>query len=284
MQKHSVRIGNKRVCSYAILNKLAKIWKRKTESDNPKPKILSLKSDIWYLEYGVHVSFSRGHGCYAFGGIRRFNEWMIDVQSWMKEDKLPKYYDLVKRGDNGEKGCAQKAHRMKKSGFGTYCHHLAGHKYVLQMLLQLPILAQCSVSNPDLLEKPALTKWITDLQRQKHTQEYRDAVQRSEPVCTADHRRLSQQIWHASKVLSDGKALSRKNAKDACWGTLTDQERLLVKAYDDGRLDEELQNLVSQKPPTALYNGVAASVSNLNKRQCWRKPRPEHERQCRRKK
>ena len=57
-----------------------------------------------------------------------------------------------------------------------------------------------------------------------------------------------------------------------------------MEAYDDGRLDEELQNLVSQKTPTALYNGVAASVSNLNKRQCWRKPRPEHERQCRRKK
>ena len=216
-----------------------------------------------------------GYGCYAFGGTSWFNEWMVDVKSWMKEDNLPKYYDLVERGDNGERGCSQRAHQMKKSGFATYCYHLAGCKYFLHMLLQLPVLAQCSVGNPDLIEKPALTKWIADLQREKQSKEYQDAVEKSQPVLTAHHRRLSQQIWHASKIRAQGKALSRRNATGDCWETLSAQERLLLEAYNDGRLDESLQNLLSQQTP--LYKGVAASVSNLNQGQNWRQPRPEYE-------
>ena len=92
----------------------------------------------------------------------------------MKSDNLPWYYDLLDRGQN------QRAHQMAKGGFGTYCFHLSGKKYLLQMLLQLPILAQCSASEPELVEVPALTQWITDLQEHKQTPEYKAAVERSQ--------------------------------------------------------------------------------------------------------
>ena len=80
------------------------------------------------------------------------------------------------------------------------------------------------------------------------------------------HRRLSQQIWQQSQQLSEAKALSRK-AESGLWDALTQQEQGLVEAYDDGRLERRLQNLVSQKTP--LYSGVAASVSDLQKGQRW---------------
>ena len=114
------------------------------------------------------------------------------MDSWMRPDNLDYYYDLLRRGENGQKRCFQEAHQMAKSGFGTYCFNLAGRKYVLHMLVQLPILAQCSTANPKLIAVPALTKWITDLQRHKNTPEYRDAVAVSQPAPTDDHRRLSQ--------------------------------------------------------------------------------------------
>ena len=86
------------------------------------------------------------HGCYLLGGICWFNDWRADVESWMKEEKLPSYYLFLERAANGEKVCYQKAHCMVRSGFSSYCHHLAGCKYLLHMLLQLPILAQCSAT------------------------------------------------------------------------------------------------------------------------------------------
>ena len=99
---------------------------------------------------------------------------------------------------------------MVKIGFSSYCHYLAGSKYLLRMLLQLPILAQCSAANPELAEIPALTKWMTDLQWVKQTQEYKDAVRKSKPALSRNHRRLSLQIWEASRELSEAKALSKK--------------------------------------------------------------------------
>jgi len=150
----------------------------KTEPSNPKWKILNLKSELWYPEY-------EAHGCYRLFGICWFNDWRLDVESWMKAENLPSYYLYLERSENGEKVCYRKAHRMVKSGFSSYCHHLAGSKYLLRMLLQLPILAQCSAANPEPAEISALTKWMTDLQRVKQTQEYKDAVRKSKHKPTA---------------------------------------------------------------------------------------------------
>ena len=167
----------------------------------------------------------------------------------MKAEKLPSYYLYLERSENGEKVCYRKAHHMVKSGFSSYCHHLAGSKYLLRMLLQLPILAQCSAANPELAEIPALTKWMTDLQRVKQTKEYKDAVRKSKPALSRKHCRLSLQIWEASRELSEAKALSKKKDK-GLWDDLTQEEQSLVEAYDSGRLDRRMQNLISQQTPS----------------------------------
>ena len=121
----------------------------------------------------------------------------------MKAENLPSYYLYLERSENGEKVCYQKAHHMVKSGFSSYCYYLAGSKHLLRMLLQLPILAQCSAANPEPAEISALTKWMTDLQRVKQTQEYKDAVRKSKPALSRNHRRLSLQIWKARQELSE---------------------------------------------------------------------------------
>ena len=171
----------------------------------------------------------------------------------MRLDNFHKHYAFLDKGQN------QKAHQLAHRAFNTYCFQLAGSKYLLHMLLQLPILPQCSAAQPDFVEVPALTKWITDLQEHKQTPEYQAAVARSEKR-SSEHRRLSQQIWQQSKQLSKAKALFRKAGR-GLWNALTQEEQDLVQAYDGGRLEHELQNLVSQKIP--IYRGVAASVSDL---------------------
>ena len=89
----------------------------------------------------AHVDSDRGHGCYRPGGFHRWNEWRRDVESWMTPENLPHYRDLIERGNFRD------AHQMTKSAFAIYCHQLAaGRKYVLHMLVQLPILAQSSAT------------------------------------------------------------------------------------------------------------------------------------------
>ena len=183
----------------------------------------------------------------------------------MKAENLPSYYHYLERSANGEKRCYRKAHHMVKSGFSSYCHYLAGSKHLLRMLLQLPILAQCSATEPELVEVPALTKWITDLQKHKQTSDYRAAVAKSEKHSSA-HRRLSQQIWQQSQQLSEAKALSRK-AESGLWDDLTQEEQGLVEAFDAGKLQRRLQNLVEEKIP--VYKGVGASMVGLQKGKHW---------------
>ena len=83
-------------------------------------------------------------------------------------------------------------------------------------------------------------------------------------------KRLSQQIWQQSKQLNKAKQLARK-AKRCWWNELTQEEQGLVIAYDDGRLERSLQNLMSQKAPQKplRYKGVAACVADLQHGQRW---------------
>ena len=181
----------------------------------------------------------------------------------MREDNLQKHYDLLKTGQN------QKAHQQAHKAFNSYLLHLAGSKYLLQMLLQRPILPQCSAPQPVSVEVAALAKWIADLPNHKQTPEYQSAVAQSKKRVDAD-RRLSQQIWQQSKQLAKAQQVTRK-AKRCWWDDLTQEEQGLVIAYDDGRLERSLQNLMSQKASQKHlpYKGVAACVAKLQKGQRW---------------
>ena len=178
------------------------------------------------------------------------NDWFWDVDSWMNEDNLPIYHDLRWRKPN-------KAQQMAKKAWSTYKFHLAGSKFLLHKLIQLPIVAQCSANSSASAEQPAsLMKCISDLQEHMKTDEYKTAVERSQRRAN-DHRRLSKQIWEASQWLSKGKVLSMKAQNGQFW-ELYKWEQELVEEYDGGKLERSLQNLVNQRAP--IYRGIGASV------------------------
>ena len=70
---------------------------------------------------------------------------------------------------------------MAKRSFNTYLFHLAGSKFLLHKLIQLPILAQCSAEQPASAQLPlCLMKCIDDFQEQKKTPKYKAAVEHSQ--------------------------------------------------------------------------------------------------------
>ena len=176
----------------------------------------------------------------------------------MRKDSFQKYYDLVENGQN------QKAHQLAHKAFHSYRSHLAGSKYLLQMLLQLPILPQCSAAQPASVEVAALTKWIADLEEHKQTPEYRAAVELSKKRDHANSR-VSQQIWQQNKRLATARELSETARLG--WWKLTGEQQSLVIEYEGGCMERRLQSLMSRK--SHPYRGAAAFVSDLQKGQHW---------------
>jgi len=146
-----------------------------------------------------------------------YNNWEKNVDSWMGEDNLRKHYTFL---DQGRK---QKAHQLAHRAFHAYLFQLSGCRYLLQMLLQLPILPQCSAAQPAFGEVPALTTMIADLEEHQQTPRYQAAVAQSTKR-SSEHSRLSQQIWQQSKQVAKAKALSRK-ARLSSWHDLTQEEQ-----------------------------------------------------------
>ena len=186
----------------------------------------------------------------------------------MKDENLDKYWE-VKRKD------PQRAHKWAHSAFHTFTHHVSGQRYLLHMLVKLPIRAQCTTSNLKRREVPAIDKWIKDYQRHKQTDAHKNAVKMSQPAGTPDHKSLSRQIWETHRRMSKGKALAEKrDSKDIKWDDLDKTEQDLLEAYDTKKLDKTLRDLMSQKtPPEKRYKGAAAYVAEENTEQRWRKKR-----------
>ena len=195
------------------------------------------------------------------------------MNAWMK-DKNVKAYKKVKRRHR------QSAHLWGRSAFNTYIHHLAGQRFLVQMLVKLPIIAQCSDPNPKRREVPALYKWMEDLRQHKQSDDYQNAVKTSERNDRDNKRhRLSRKIWEAHRKLSRGKRLAAERAswdEDLAgkkWDELQETERELLDKYDGGKLHDELRDLMSQKtPPEKRYKGVATALAEKNAQQQWRKP------------
>ena len=104
-----------------------------------------------------------------------YNDWRWDVDSWMIEDNLRIYHHLRRAG------LSREAQQMGKKAFSAYMFELAGSKFLLHKLIQLPILAQCSAEQPASVQLPAsLMNYINDLQEHKQTPEYKAAVERSQ--------------------------------------------------------------------------------------------------------
>ena len=199
------------------------------------------------------------------------------MNAWMKDKNVKEYKKVKQRHRQG-------AHLWGRSAFNTYIHHLAGQRFLVQMLVKLPIIAQCSDPNPNRREVPALDKWMEDLRHHKQSDEYKKAVKMSERAAERDqHYRLSRKIWEAHRKLSQQMRLSQRLAAERGswdedlagkkWDELKETERELLDKYDCGKLQEELRDLMSKKtPPEKPYKGVATAVAEKNTQQRWRAP------------
>ena len=102
-----------------------------------------------------------------------YHHWRWDVDSWMDEDDVTMYRHLTEAGLMQ----ARWAHQFSKKAFSVYLFHLAGSKFLLHKLIQLPILTQRSAEQPASAQLPAcLMKCINDLQEHKKTPKYKAAV------------------------------------------------------------------------------------------------------------
>ena len=109
---------------------------------------------------------------------KMYNDWRWDVDSWMNEDKQSIHHNLRWYEPN-------KAQQMAKKAFNAYKFHLAGSKFLLHKLIQLPIIAQCSANPSDSAEQPAsLMKCINDMRQHMQSAEYKKAVERSQKRAT----------------------------------------------------------------------------------------------------
>ena len=196
------------------------------------------------MEYRGRVYLPKSPGCCSFCGTHWWNKWKNDVESWMRPSKIPEYYCVL---HSREIGARQTAHQMIKSGHYSYCFYLAGNKYLLQMLLKLPVLEQCTSHEAADIEAKALQLWIADLQIHKESPEYKCAVEKSKKR-SHEQRRLSQQIWKLSRELTTAKLLAVRRANGE-GGSLTRDEQSLVDTFDAGKLHRRLQNLVEEKIP-----------------------------------
>ena len=179
-----------------------------------------------------------------------YNEWLWDVDSWMNEENRKTFHDL-----GWKKRKPAEAQQMAVEAFDVYKSELAGSKFLLHKLIQLPIIVQCSAAPSDSAEQPAsLMKCINDFQEYRKTDEYKAATERSQRR-TDDRRRLSKQIWDANWWLAKGREVSMKAQQGQFWN-LKKWEKKLVAEYDSGELEVALKKLLDQQTP--MYSGLGA--------------------------
>ena len=130
-----------------------------------------------------------------------YDDWRLDVKSWMNEEKRKSYNDLRWKslGDASE---------LLNEAFDTYLLQLSGSRFLLHKVIQLPMIAQCTATPSDSAERPAsLLKCINDMHVYMQSNEYKAEVRIAEKRMK-DDRRLSNQIWKANWWLARGKELS----------------------------------------------------------------------------
>ena len=69
------------------------------------------------------------------------NAWRNDVASWMCASNQQKYWDL-------KRNCRQEAHDFTKNRFLAYCFQISGCRFLLNQLIELPIVRVGSAARP----------------------------------------------------------------------------------------------------------------------------------------
>ena len=103
-----------------------------------------------------------------------YNEWRAHPEEWMQMSTLQVYKDMQRSGQN------QKAHQLAKSRFSTFLFHLSGCKFLLQKLIELPLIPQIFSSSVEQPVATVLMDLISSYEAHKTTEQYQEAVRNSQ--------------------------------------------------------------------------------------------------------
>ena len=117
-----------------------------------------------------------------------FNNWRKDVGEWMHEHNR-KEYEYLKSGDK-----KSSAHALGKRAFNKYLFQLCGDKFLLQKLIQLPLVHDPNSAAPPMTSQQfatSLAKFISDLHAHYDEPRYKAAAKKT--------RRCSDEFLHLTK-------------------------------------------------------------------------------------
>ena len=176
------------------------------------------------------------------------NNWRTDVRAWMSTDNQEQYFDLLNANRN------QEAHQLGKQCFPTYCFHVSGCRFLLDKLIELPIICAASRNTATVLRQ-----LLQDLEDHKQTDAYKAAVKRSE-ARSHEQEKLCRAIWWAKSNLERGRLLSTKVAQGTVeWPSLSSEDQKRVEDFDYRKAPKSLSDLEARKSP--VYRGTHVEAS-----------------------
>ena len=117
-----------------------------------------------------------------------FNNWRKDVGEWMHEHNR-KEYEYLKSGDK-----KSSEHALGKRAFNKYLFQLCGDKFLLQKLIQLPLVRDPNSAAPPMTSQQfatSLAKFISHLHAHYDEPRYKAAAKKT--------RRCSDEFLHLTK-------------------------------------------------------------------------------------
>ena len=176
-----------------------------------------------------------------------WKEWQYNIRLWMKDENQKEY----SRKANIR---TQDAHQYRRSCFSTYCFQISGCRFLLGMLIKLPIVRIDSAERPVSCTNEAITELLDALEQHKQTPKYQQAKRTSAKRMDSQER-LSKKIWWAKANLERGRSLAEhRDVGTVLWDDLDDIEQDLVRHYDSGKTKRILGDLQAQMP--AVYRGT----------------------------
>ena len=178
---------------------------------------------------------------------RMMNAWQADVASWMNPSNQEEYWALLRTH-------RQAAHQYTRSRFTTYCFQISGCRFLLNMLIKLPIVRMHSAARPASSTSAAIRDLLEAFEQHKQTEQYRKAVQASAKRMDSKER-LSRQKWWAKANLERGKTLAeQRDDMSLCFYDLDLEDQNLITKYDSGKAERILRDLQAEKSP--VYRGT----------------------------
>jgi hypothetical protein len=189
-----------------------------------------------------------------------YNTWRKDVQSWMRGSTLAMHEEMERRG------LWQDAHQLGKSSFSTYLFQLSGCKFLVHILIQLPIISSSLPNSPhDSYHIPEIADILNELidayEDHLSTPQYAKARLLSKQH-QAGQLRLSQKVWWAQYNYSQGRKLSCLiRDADINFYDLAPWKQKLVEEFDSRRSAKALDRALHQKAfMQQPYRGAGTEV------------------------